>query len=159
MLNTKPTTREEKLLKPKTLFFSILAIILLVFTVIDLYAMTNPQQFRYGPVLWAETLSSKPEKYFVLTDPDPYVLEAISDPGSSGNLGRLVFIGSWDNTNIDELVHSYKTNDALYNDAYYTIHTESADNLTYGTAFLFLIFFWICLGVGFGISQVRARPS
>jgi len=85
-------------MKPRILFFLSVSMMLLVLTALFLYIMSNPEKFRYGPVLWAEKLSTKPERFMVLTDPDPYVVEALSNPGS------LVFVGYWDNTNIDELI-------------------------------------------------------
>jgi len=140
-------------MKRRILFFSV-SMILLVLTALDVYALSNPEKFHYGPVLWAEKLSTKPEKYIVLTDPDPYLLEALSDPGSPG---REVFVGSWDNTNIDELVETHKTNKVEYSKAYYTVHIEIVDVFIYATFFLILIFSWISLGLNFVVTYVRAR--
>jgi len=140
-------------LKHKILFFSILSVILLVFTAIDVYALSSPVQFHYGPVLYAEKLSAKPTNYIALTDPDPYLLEALSNPS------RDVFIGSWDNTNLDELVETYQTNNVEYNNTYYTVTMVSVDVFIYGTFFLILIFSWIVLGLSFLITQVRSPSS
>jgi len=137
-------------LKHKTPIFLGLGIILLVFTAIDAYALSNPQQFRYGPVLWAEKLSTKPEKYIVLADPDAGLLEALSNPS------RDVFIGSWDNTSIDELVETYQTYYVEYIDAYYKVHLETVDVFIYNTFSLILISGWVGLIVSFLISLVIA---
>lgn len=127
--------------------------ILLVLTAIDVYALYNPEKFHYGPVIWAEKLSTKPEKYMVLTDPDPYVVEALS------NLGRAVFVGSWDNTNIDELVETQKTNNVEYSQTYHTVHIESTDQFIYGLSFWILVSSWIGLGVSFIVTYVGARKT
>jgi hypothetical protein len=141
-------------MKPRILFFLSASMILLVLTALVLYVQSNPEKFRYGPVLWAEKLSTKPETYMVLTDPDPYVVEALSNPGSD------VFVGSWDNPNIDELIetHRYRTNNVEYSQTYYTITMGSLDPV-YGTFFWILIFSWIGLGVSFVVTYVRARFS
>jgi len=140
-------------MKRRILFFFSVSMILLVITALDVYALSNPEKFHYGPVLWAEKLSTKPEKYMVLTAPDPYLVEALSDPGSE------VFVGSWDNTNIDELVETHKTNKVEYSKVYYTVHIEIVDVFIYATFFLILIFSWIGLGLSFAVTYVRARVS
>ncbi len=139
-------------MKPRILVFFSVSMILLVLTALVLYVMSNPEKFRFGPVLWAETLSTKPETYMVLTDPDPYVVEALSNPGS------LVFVGYWDNTNIDELIeiHRYRTNNVEYSQVYYTITMGSLDPV-YGSFFWILIFSWIGLGVSFVVTYVHGR--
>lgn len=78
-------------------------------------------------------------------------MHALSDPGSE------VFVGSWDNTNIDELVETHKTNKVEYSKAYYTVHNEIVDVFIYATFFLILIFSWISLGLNFVVTYVRAR--
>jgi len=124
-----------------------LGVILLVLTVADICAMSHPQQLKYGTALVSQKLSTKPEKYVVVTDPDPYLLEALS------NSGTAVFIGSSDNTNVDELVWAQGTDNLEYNNAYYTVDLLSVDNFFYHRFFLILLFSWIVLGVSF----VRAR--
>jgi len=145
-------------MKPKTLFFSILSIVLLVLTAIELYRGTHPRECRYGPVISAERLSAKPAEYVVVTDPDPYLLEALSNAGTEPNLGREVFIGSWDNTNIDELLesHGYKTFNVEYNYTYYTVHLGS---VTPASFLWILLFSWIVLGVGFVINHLRTQRA
>jgi len=139
-------------MKHKTLFFSIASIVLLVLTATFIYIVSSPRQFPRGPVLWAEKLSIKPEKYIVVTKPDRYLLEALSNPETD------VFVGSWDNTNIDELVETYQTFNVEYNDAYYTVNLGDIDPV-YGGFLLILLISWIALGVGFLISHVTARRA
>jgi hypothetical protein len=127
--------------------------ILLVLTALDVYALSNPEKFHYGPVLWTEKLPTKPEKYIVLTDPDPYLVEALSNPA------REVFVGSWDNTNIDELIETHETNNVEYSKAYYTVTIGSVDIFIYGTFFWILIFSWIILGLSFVVTYVRPKTS
>jgi len=132
---------------------------LLVLTALDVYALSNPEKLNYGPVLWAEELSTEPEKYIVLTDPDPYLLEALSDPGSPGNPRRSVFVGSWDNTIIDELIETHETNNVEYSKAYYTVTMGSVDTPIYGLFFWILIFSWVILGLSFVVTYVRPKTS
>jgi hypothetical protein len=143
-------------MKRRILFFLSASMILLVLTALDLYALSNREKFRYGPALWAEKLSTEPEKYIVLTDPDPYLLEALSNPGS---LGKQVFVGSWDNTNIDELIETHETNNVEYSKTYYTVTIASVDVFIYGQFLLILIFSWIILGLSFLVTYVRARKT
>jgi hypothetical protein len=138
-------------MKRRILVFSSVSMMLLVLTALDLYAIYNRQKFRYGPALWAETLSTEPETYMVLTDPDPYVVEALSNPESA------VFVGSWDNTNIDELIKRHRTNNMEYSQAYYTVTMIIGDVFIYAQYFLILIFGWIGLGVSFIVTYVRGR--
>jgi len=53
-----------------------------------------------------------------VTDPDPYLLEALS------NSGTPVFVGSFENTKVDELVWAQGTDNLEYNNAYYTYLAE-----------------------------------
>lgn len=129
------------------IFYYGVAIVLSVLTLVDLLALSFPQRFGYGPILLAERLITKPTKYISLTNPDSYLLQAIS------NLGKEVFIGSWNNTQFDEMVKTYGTNNAEFNGNYYEIHLLIADALIYG------IFFWLlmtCLGI-LGISIIMGR--
>jgi len=140
-------------MKRRILFFLSASMILLVLTALDLYALSNREKFRYGPALWAEKLSTEPEKYIVLTDPDPYLLEALEA------LEKQVFVGSWDNTNIDELIETHETNNVEYSKTYYTVTIASVDVFIYGQFLLILIFSWIILGLSFLVTYVRARKT
>jgi len=129
-----------------------LLVVTLAFIAIVNYVWSNPRQFHFGPVLWAERLSEKPAEYIVVTDPDPYLLEALSKPETE------VFIGYWENTNIDELVMAYDTNNVEYNGNYYEVIMMTDHPIFTGFAF-FLLFCWIVLGIGFLISHVTARRA
>ncbi len=64
----------------------------------------------YG--LQADKLNDKPQKYFTLTNPDPYVLKAIN--------GEYVY-PHYDDTTIDELIRQHQTSNIEYNGSYYSI--------------------------------------
>jgi len=130
-------------MKRKGPFFLGLSVILLVLTVADIYAISHPQQLKYGSALVSQKLSMKPEKYVVVADPDPYLLEALS------NSGTAVFVGSFEKTNVDELVWAQGTDNLEYNNVYYAVNLLSVDNFFYHRFFLILLFSWVVLGVSF----------
>jgi len=65
--------------------------------------------------LVAEKLSNEPEKYFVVTNPDPMLLQAISHPGVPVPLRSL------DETEFNELSNQYGTNNVEYQNNYYSV--------------------------------------
>ena len=65
------------------------------------------------PVMVAEKLSNKPEEYFVVTDADPVLLQAIS------HLGEPVRFNSLDETEFDDLRDQYRTGNLEYQNNYY----------------------------------------
>jgi len=69
----------------------------------------------------------------------------------------IVFVGSWDNTNIDELILAHRTNNVEYSQAYYTVTMVIGEVFIYAQSFLILIFSWIGLGVSFVVTYVRAH--
>jgi len=138
-------------MKHKTLFLSI-AIILLVFTAIYNYIMTHPREFRFGASVSAEKLSAKPADYFVVTDPDPYLLEALSHSGTE------VFAGFWDDIKIDELIAANDTNNVEYGDAYYTVQLYSNDPVYMGLGGI-VLFGWIALALSFTITLISAKTK
>jgi hypothetical protein len=73
-----------------------------------------PSVYHPSYAVYATKLSDKPGSYFVLNNPDRYVLESISNQHSS------VF-NSLDDTQIDELTEYYGTNNIDYNGTYYQI--------------------------------------
>jgi len=135
-------------MKYSALFVSV-AIILLVVTVAYAYFITHPREFHFGAVISAERLSARPTDYFVVTDPDPYFLEAVSHPGT------LVFAGFWEDITIDELIAANNTNNVEYGDAYYTVQLGSADPIMGG--FVWILVGWIGLGLSFAITALRHR--
>jgi len=120
-----------------------IAIVLLALTVADLAALAYPAYFRYGPALVASNLAEKPDKYIPLTNPDSYVLQAIKDPGNP------LFIGSFQNTQFDELFQTYGTENVEFNGNYYEIQTLYAD------AFAYMTFFWLLI-IGWAYSQFQS---
>src|SRR5665647_1386211 len=68
----------------------------------------------------ADKLAEKPVKYFVLSNPDQYVLKVIDGEES------YVFV-HYDDTQIDELTRQYSTSNIEYNGSYYTIGIAFVD--------------------------------
>ena len=65
--------------------------------------------------LVAEKLSNKPEEYFVVTNADPALLQAIS------HLGETVPLHSLDETEFDDLREQYRTSNIGYQNNYYWV--------------------------------------
>jgi len=128
-------------------------IVLSILTIIDLQALSFPERFGYGPLLLAKKLAEKPEKYVSLANPDPYLLHAISNPE------KEVFIGSWENTQFDEMVQTYGTNNAEFNGNYYEINMLIGDAFAYGTYFWLLIVSWGILGISIIILYLRRNKN
>jgi hypothetical protein len=80
-----------------------------------------PSVYHPTYAVYATKLSDKPSSYFVLNNPDRYVLESMSNQHSS------VF-NSLDETQIDELTEYYGTNNIEYNGTYYQIAMLYGDN-------------------------------
>ena len=110
---------------PKNLSRTDLALVFLaLLLVISVYAQIEwPSIFHPVYDLYATELDEKPQKYFVLDNPDPYVLEAVLNPG------RYVSINSPDDTQIDEKEHTHGTNNVEFNNSYYEV------TLLYGDIF------------------------
>src|SRR4030067_1128000 len=104
------------------LSFMYLMIIGFGLSAITIWVMIDVIQLdgRYGYALEAYRLTDKPDKYFLLENPDSYVLESISNPQT------LVFVNP-DNTQIDGMIQTYGTNNIEYNGNYYEIQTLYAD--------------------------------
>jgi len=87
-------------------------------------------QIQYQTQMWSDTepsygihankLTEKPVKYFVLSNPDQYVLKVIGDEEN------YVFV-HYDDTQIDELTRQYGTSNIEYNGSYYTIGIAFVD--------------------------------
>jgi hypothetical protein len=87
-------------------------------------------QIQYQTQMWSDTepsyaihadkLTEKPVKYFVLSNPDQYVLKVIDDKEN-------YVIVHYDDTQIDELTRQYGTNNIEYNGSYYTIGIAFVD--------------------------------
>jgi len=145
------STNEATETKIIPLFFFAIAVVLFALTIIDLMALSSPERFHYGPALHAEKLLEKPDKYMSLANVDSYVLQAITTPGN------VVFVGSWDNTQFDELMLTYETNNVEYNGNYYRIDLLNADAFAYGTYFWLLMIGWGILVISIAITARRNR--
>jgi hypothetical protein len=87
-------------------------------------------QIQYQTQMWSDTepsyaidadkLTEKPVKYFVLSNPDQYVLKVIDDDEN-------YVIVHYNDTQIDELTRQYGTNNIEYNGSYYTIGIAFVD--------------------------------
>ena len=82
---------------------------------LSVYAQIEYQsEMRWGTsAIYAEKLSDKPANYFVLSNPDQYVLKAIN--------GESPEIHHNDNSQIYELITQHGTNNIEYNGSYYKI--------------------------------------
>lgn len=97
-------------------------VFLALLLVISVYAQIEwPSIFHPVYDLYATKLDEKPQKYFVLVNPDSYVLEAILNPGS------YVSINSPEDTQIDDLEATYGTNNVEFNNSYYEVDLIAGD--------------------------------
>jgi len=76
--------------------------------------------FRPEYLLNANRLDGEPEEYFVLENPDPHLLQAISTE-------NYVVLDSVDDTQIDDLIQTHGTNNIKFHSAYYRIDFAVAD--------------------------------
>ncbi len=81
-----------------------------MFALIEIQSIFHPEYDLY-----ATKLDEKPQKYFILADPDSYVLEAILNPG------KYVPINSPEDTQIDDMEMIYGTNNVEFNSNYYEV--------------------------------------
>ena len=80
-----------------------------------------PSAYHPTYSIYATKLKDKPTNYFALDKPDKYFLEAIAKNYSS------VF-NTLDDTQIDELVSEYATDNVQYNGTYYSVAIAIGDN-------------------------------
>ena len=92
--------------------------------------------------LVAEKLEDKPEKYFVVTNADPVLLQAISHPGEP------VPLHSSDETEIDDLIGQYGTNNMEYQNNYYSVVILMVE-----PSRIYIDVFWMSL-FGFVLSTI-----
>lgn len=90
----------------------------------------------------AEKLSNKPTEYFVVTDTDPSLQQAID------NIGEPVPIYPADETNIGESIHEYGTGNLEYKNNYYNVIVL---DIEFGLGYPLLTLLWISIS-GFVIS-------
>jgi len=129
-----------------------IAIVLLLLSVADLAALSYPEHFGYGPALIANNLTEKPDNYIPLTNLDSYLLQAINDPG------RPVFIGSWQNTQFDEMFETYGTDNVEFNGNYHEIQILYVDAFAYTTFFWLLMISWGIFTISIISTRMRKQP-
>jgi len=80
---------------------------------VSLYGIIAMQSIYHSSyIIYASQLSKKPNYYFVLENPDVYVLKAMSSQD-------YVIIGSPEDTQIDDLIRAKETSYFEYNGTYY----------------------------------------
>jgi len=87
-----------------------------VFALFEMQSIYHPEY-----ALYATKLDEKPLKYFVLDNPDSYVLEAMLNPR------RYVSINSPEDTQIDDMEANYGTNNVEFNNSYYEVDFTVGD--------------------------------
>jgi len=103
---------ETDVLKTSVVVFAVLTAVMVVCAATMISVSSVELNFN---ALVTEKLASKPEEYFVLTDADPALLQAISHPGETVPLHLL------DETEIDDLMEQHGTNNIEYQNNYYSI--------------------------------------
>jgi hypothetical protein len=135
--------------------FGVVALVLLVFSV---YVAVNVGKIKettqWGATLVVEELSGKPEVYFVLENPDSYVLEAIS------NLEKPVYLNFFNKTQIDEMIEANGTSNIEYDGHYYSIGLLYSDPgpAMSGEFVSVLVLAWMLWGAGF-IAFIAIRKG
>jgi len=138
-------------MKTLTLTFIVVAIVLLVVMVVAVAGISLPKSFGYGMSLVAEELTEKPEEYILLVEPDPYVLQAVS------NLGEEVVVGAWEDSEFDEMVSSYGTNNVEIDGKYYRIQVYAIDAFFWGGLFWLSIVGWAILGIAAVVNTLKLK--
>lgn len=133
------------------IFFFVVAVVLLAATIVAVAGVSFPKSFGYGMAFIAEELIEKPDEYIPLTEPDPYVLQAIS------NLGEEVIVGSWADSEFDEMVTTYKTNNVEIDGKYYLINVYSKEVFIWGTLFLLSMGGWAVFGIAVAVKTWKSK--
>jgi hypothetical protein len=125
MANCHLVKMERKLSRVNiALMFFIAVLLLCVYAQI---ANQADMQSKYYPQYYihSESLTAKPDKYFILSNPDQYVLRAIN--------GESVFVRQID-TQIYNLEMQYDTSNVEYNSSYYAIWIAFVDSFPPATS-------------------------
>jgi hypothetical protein len=122
---------------------NIALVLFIAILLLSIYAQIDIQS-KYYPshAIDADKLNEKPTNYFSLPNPDQYVLEAI-------NSERFVDIRSLDDTQIDELINQYGTNNIEYNSTYYTVWIANVDSFP-----PFMLQVGILVGIVLSVSAI-----
>ena len=108
----------KKLSKANMALIFFLAILLLSVYAQITFKASIPSNYYPQYYVRAESLTVEPEKYFILTNPDQYVLRAIN--------GEDVVVRQID-TQILDLERQYGTSNVVYNGSYYAIWIAFVD--------------------------------
>jgi hypothetical protein len=106
-----------------------------------------------SPVMVAEQLSNKPEEYFVVTNADPVLLQAIS------HLGESVRFNSLDETEIDDLINQYGTSNLEYQNNYYWVGMPIGEPLQIYSQILWMSLFGLVVSTTLLISLAILKGS
>jgi hypothetical protein len=119
MANWHLVKMERKLSRVSIALMFFMAVLLLC--VYAQIAYQADMQSKYYPQYYihAENLTAKPDKYFILSNPDQYVLRAIN--------GESVYVRQID-TQIYDLEMQYDTRNVEYNGSYYAIWIAFVDS-------------------------------
>lgn len=111
----------RKLSKANMALIFFLAILLLSVYAQIAYQTQVRSDYYPSYAIHADKLADKPAEYFTLANPDQYVLKVINGEE------RYVIV-HYDDTQIDEIVRQYGTNNIVYNGSYYTIGIAYVDS-------------------------------
>jgi hypothetical protein len=109
----------KKLSKTNMVLICFLAILLLSVYAQIAFKASIPETFYPQYYIRAESLAAKPEKYFILSIPDQYVLRAIN--------GEDIVVRQTE-TQIGNLESQYGTSNVEYNGSYYAIGVAFVDS-------------------------------
>lgn len=146
--------------KKTLLFFALLTAIMVLCAALAFSSYSSIGELDFN-ALKAEKLLDKPEKYFVVTNTDPALLQAISHSGEYVSLHLL------DETQIDELIGQYGTSNIEYQNSYYIIRILYVEpSQIYALELWMSIFGFVVSTVLLisytvfkGLSQVRKREK
>jgi len=130
--------------------FAVTAVILLAFSAyVAISFWQGVKSDAWGATIIVREISEEPQSYFLLENPDPYVLEAILNPE------KPVYINFFNKTQIDELVESYDTSNIEYDGQYYSVDLAYVDSIpdTLGVSVLIVVWFM------FGLSALIVVAS
>ncbi|MGD0645939.1 MAG: hypothetical protein ABSA75_13615 [Candidatus Bathyarchaeia archaeon] len=103
-------------------------------------------------VIYVSKLSEKPNNYFVLENPDRYVLEAMSTQ-------NYVHIGSPQETQLDELLSAHRGSSLEYNGTYYSAGYFFDTNSVAAVLIVEALLGIALSAMGLGVGVIIAYPS
>jgi hypothetical protein len=156
-------SRKHELKRSRTFWvFSATGVLLLALTVIVAVLSTQWVTYPEGGEfveIHAEKLIDKPKSYISLSNPDPYLLEAMREPG------KYVDLRPSDETQIDEQIGTNSTSYVEFEGNYYKIH-QSLVFVDYpaphnrGEPFqLPMLALWMLWGISAGVVDLYRRQN